>query len=260
MVLGVDWIDLPFLIVLGFLAGSMAGILGIGGGLIFSPLLLWIGMTPHQALATSSFAILPTAMASSLTHIGNNALPTRHSLLIGLAAFLSAFIFGGLSGFTPGWLLIAMRTLIYFLLAFLISKKPAVDKIPDNNLPSFYNELALIAVGSIAGCTSGMLGLGGGLVMVPIMSGPLNVPIHKAVRISTFGVFCSAFAASLKFLYEDRGVVLIGIILGGVAAIAANFSSSYLDKFNASFLFSFLRVLVLVLAVDSFCRMILLLL
>ncbi|HJL68190.1 MAG TPA: TSUP family transporter, partial [Prochlorococcaceae cyanobacterium Gl_MAG_24] len=61
--------DLIVLVPLGLLAGGLAGLLGIGGGLIFSPLLLWIGFIPHEALATSTFAIVPTALSGTLTHL-----------------------------------------------------------------------------------------------------------------------------------------------------------------------------------------------
>ena len=53
---GMEILDLLLVVPLGLLAGGLAGLLGIGGGLIFAPLLLWMGLTPHQALATSTFA------------------------------------------------------------------------------------------------------------------------------------------------------------------------------------------------------------
>ena len=52
------WSLLPYL-PLGLLAGLLSGVLGIGGGLVFSPLLLLAGLDPHQALATSTLAIVP---------------------------------------------------------------------------------------------------------------------------------------------------------------------------------------------------------
>ena len=94
----VPWWDIPILISLGLLAGGLAGLLGIGGGLIFAPVLLWLNLPPHQALATSSFAIVPTALAGTIVHLQSGSLPTRSALAIGLAGFGSALIFGGLGG------------------------------------------------------------------------------------------------------------------------------------------------------------------
>ena len=113
------WWDIPLLIGLGLLAGGLAGLLGIGGGLIFAPLLLWLDLPPHQALATSSFAIVPTALAGLVSHLRSGSLPVRTGVAIGGSAFGSALLFGGLAGVVSGWLLLAMQTLIYVVLAFL---------------------------------------------------------------------------------------------------------------------------------------------
>ena len=76
---------------MGLLAGALAGLLGIGGGLIFAPLLLWMGLTPHQALATSTFAIVPTAIGGSFTHWRSRSLPLKAAFVIGLTAFVTVF-------------------------------------------------------------------------------------------------------------------------------------------------------------------------
>ncbi len=96
-----------------------------------------------------------------------------------------------------------------------------------------------------------MLGLGGGLVLVPLMSGPFAVPIHRAIRLSTVAVLCSASAASLQFLHEGRGIPLMGLTLGSVAALAAQWSARRLDLFDSSVLVRCLRGLAIVLAIDS---------
>lgn len=270
----VPWWDIPILISLGLLAGGLAGLLGIGGGLIFAPLLLWLNLPPHQALATSSFAIVPTALAGTIVHLQSGSLPTRSALAIGLAGFGSAFLFGGLGGLAAGWVLLAMQTAVYVLLAFTIKEPPKAEAEPDPNretvtgieiekenkeeitkpVCSETEETSaplLAGVGCIAGWTAGMLGLGGGLVLVPLMSGPFAVPIHRAIRLSTVAVLCSASAASLQFLHEGRGIPWMGLTLGSVAALAAQWSAKRLDLFDSSVLIRCLRGLAIVLAIDS---------
>lgn len=242
------WWDIPLLIALGLFAGGLAGLLGIGGGLIFAPLLLWLNLPPHQALATSSFAIVPTALAGAVTHLRSDSIPKRSGLAIGLAAFGSALLFGGLAGLVSGWVLLAMQTVMYIVLAFAVRARPEQEELEvdvDSKAP------ILAGAGCIAGWTAGMLGLGGGLVMVPLMNGPMGVPIHGAVRLSTIAVFCSATAASIQFLHEGRGVPWMGLLLGGVAAFAARWTASRLDQFDASLLVRLLRGLAIVLAIDS---------
>ena len=251
MVAVLPWWDFPLLIGLGLLAGGLAGLLGIGGGLIFAPLLLWLNLPPHQALATSSFAIVPTALAGLVAHLRSGSLSLRSSLVIGVAAFGSALLFGGLAGLVSGWILLAMQTLIYVVLAFVVRDRSASEESAEQGEEQALGWLG--GVGCIAGWTAGMLGLGGGLVMVPLMSGPLGLSIHRAVRLSTVAVFCSATAASLQFLHESRGVPWMGLLLGGVAAIAAQSTASRLDQFDATLLVRLLRGLAVVLAIDS-CR------
>ncbi|MFL0748921.1 MAG: TSUP family transporter, partial [Prochlorococcus sp.] len=112
--------DLIVLVPLGLLAGGLAGLLGIGGGLIFSPLLLWIGFSPHEALATSTFAIVPTALSGTLTHLFARGLPIRAGLSIGVAAFLSALLFSRVGPFVSGWQLLMLQVMLYLVLAATI--------------------------------------------------------------------------------------------------------------------------------------------
>ena len=260
------------MISLGLLAGGLAGLLGIGGGLIFAPVLLWLNLPPHQALATSSFAIVPTALAGTIVHLQSGSLPSRSALAIGLAGFGSALLFGGLGGLAAGWMLLAMQTSVYVLLAFSIKEPPQAETNEEEDedeeretvedteiqkekqLCSETEETSaplLAGVGCIAGWTAGMLGLGGGLVLVPLMSGPFAVPIHQAIRLSTVAVLCSASAASLQFLHEGRGIPWMGLTLGSVAALAAQWSARRLDLFDSSVLVRCLRGLAIVLAIDS---------
>ena len=233
---------------LGLLAGALAGLLGIGGGLIFAPLLLWMGFSPHQALATSTFAIVPTAIGGSYTHWRARTLQLRPGLAIGLSAFATALVFSRLGRLAAGWQLLTLQALLYLLLALTI-RGDRSDQQPESDQPPPLK--GLTAVGGVAGLAGGMLGLGGGLLMVPLMVNGLSVPIRQAIRLSTLAVACSASAASLQFLHEGRGQWMQGLVLGAVAAFAAQWTAARLDRVNSRTLAWLLRVLSLLLAVDS---------
>ena len=240
--------DVLLAVPLGLLAGALAGLLGIGGGLIFAPLLLWMGLSPHQALATSTFAIVPTAIGGSYTHWRARSLQLKPGLAIGLSAFATALVFSRLGRLAAGWQLLSLQALLYLLLALTIrgdrsGQQPAADQ----PLPL----KGLTAVGSVAGLAGGMLGLGGGLLMVPLMVSGLSVPIRQAIRLSTLAVACSASAASLQFLYEGRGQWMLGLVLGAVAAFAAQWTAARLDRVNTGILAWLLRLLSILLAFDS---------
>ena len=87
--------------------------------------------------------------------------------------------------------------------------------------------------------------------MVPLMVSGLSVPIRLAIRLSTLAVACSASSASLQFLQEGRGQWMLGVLLGAVAALAAQWTASRLDFVSAGTLAWLLRLLSVLLAVDS---------
>ncbi|EAU73296.1 hypothetical protein RS9916_27334 [Synechococcus sp. RS9916] len=246
--MGMELGDLLVAVPLGLLAGALAGLLGIGGGLIFAPLLLWMGLPPHQALATSTFAIVPTALGGTVTHLRQRAIPAQQGLAIGLAAFLSALLFSQLGRFAEGWHLLLLQCLMYLVLTVTIrAETDDAELQASQSLPW----AGLMLIGGVAGLAGGMLGLGGGLVMVPLMVRTLAVPIRLAIRFSTLAVACSASAASLQFLVEQRGDPSMGLLLGFTAALAAQWSASRLDRAKPGTLAALLRALALILALDS---------
>ena len=240
--------DVLLAVPLGLLAGALAGLLGIGGGLIFAPLLLWMGLSPHQALATSTFAIVRTAIGGSYAHWRARALQLKPGLAIGLSAFATALVFSRLGRLAAGWQLLSLQALLYLLLALTI-RGDRSDQEPASDEPLPLK--GLTAVGGVAGLAGGMLGLGGGLLMVPLMVSGLSVPIRQAIRLSTLAVACSASAASLQFLHEGRGQWMLGLVLGAVAAFAAQWTAARLDRVNTGTLAWLLRLLSILLAFDS---------
>ena len=251
-------LQLLLLLPLGILAGLLSGLLGIGGGLIFSPLLLALGLEPHQALATSTLAIVLTTAGGAWAHFRQGRLPLQPSLAIGLAALISAPLFGGLGRLLSGWELLGLQGLMYAVVAFSVRPrqqgKSAEDQVPQVSLGP------LMLLGTLAGLFGGLLGLGGGLVMVPVMVGLLKLPIHLAIRLSTVAVFLASIGAGTLFLVEGRGQLLPAVLLGSLASISARWAASQLQTISPRKLAWLLRLLALALAVDSSRRAVALLL
>lgn len=243
-----DLVPLLPLLPLGLLAGLLAGLLGIGGGLVFSPMLLLVGLSPHQALATSTVAIVFSTLGGTWAHLVNRTLPRRAGLSIGVSALLSGFLFSQLGVVMRGWQLLALQAATYTLLTLSIRPGMAM---PSEEQPSPVSLPWLAAVGTLAGFAGGLLGLGGGLLMVPLMVRGLSVPIRLAIRLSTLAVLCSASAASAEFLISGRAVPAMGLMLGSTAAVAARWSAARLHKVSQERLALLLRLISLLLAVDS---------
>ena len=77
-------------IVLGLAAGVLAGTLGVGGGILFVPTLIALGLEHHEALGTSLLAIIPTALVGTWRQARYGNIRGRAAVTLGLAAAVSA--------------------------------------------------------------------------------------------------------------------------------------------------------------------------
>ena len=77
-------------VALGLVAGVLAGLLGVGGGILFVPILVALGLSHHDATGTSLLAILPTAAAGTWRQSRYGNVRWRAALVVGLAAAASA--------------------------------------------------------------------------------------------------------------------------------------------------------------------------
>ncbi len=243
----IDLLPLLPLLLMGVVAGLLSGLLGIGGGLVFAPMLMLIGLPPHEALATSTVAIVPTTLGGTWSHLRQGRLALQPCLAIGVAAAVSGVGFSRLGGLLQGWHLLALQTLMYAVLALTIEPRRAAAgaAAPPVALPG------LVAVGGLAGFAGGLLGVGGGLMMVPLMVKGLRMPLHAAIRLSTLAVLCSASAASVEFLSGGRADAVMALFLGGSAAMAARWSAARLEAVGEGRLVLMLRTITVALALDS---------
>ena len=231
----------------GILAGLLSGLLGIGGGLVFSPLLLLLGLSPHQALATSTLAIVPTTLGGTWSHLRSAQLPLRPSLAIAVGAALSSALFGRLGALWSGAHLLGLQAAMYGVLTLVMgprSTEDSADRGVDAPMP-------LVGVGMVAGLASGLLGVGGGLVMVPLMVAGLGQPVRLAIRLSTLAVLVSSSVAAPVFIADERGLWPVAIVLGASAALAARWSAAQLNRVPERRLVWMLRLLTALLALDS---------
>ena len=78
--------DVVLAIALGLVAGLLAGLFGVGGGILFVPTLTWIGLSQLHAEATSLLAIIPTVLVGVWRHNGYGNVRWKPAAVIGLAS------------------------------------------------------------------------------------------------------------------------------------------------------------------------------
>jgi uncharacterized membrane protein YfcA len=167
---------------LGFVAGVLGSIVGLGGGIIAVPVMTFAGFPPALAASNSLFAVFSNSVASTVSYARQKRVEFGIGIKLGLmcipGTILGAFISDVM---TP----VAFQILFAFVLissAIYIFVKRAVDEKP-------YNRTALMMVISagasfFAGIISSLFGIGGGIVFVPLMVIGIGIPMRKAAPTS----------------------------------------------------------------------------
>ncbi len=197
------------LAVLGLGTGFLAGLLGIGGGMLMVPFITLIltgrGVEPDlavkMAIATSMATIIFTSVSSVRAHHKRGAV--RWDIVKGLApgivlgaAIASLGVFAVLKG---SWLALFFAAFVSFSATqMLLDKKPK----PTRTLPG---TPGLLGAGGVIGFLSGLVGAGGGFVSVPFMTW-CNVVIHNAVATSAALGFPIALANALGYIVAGQNV------------------------------------------------------
>jgi uncharacterized membrane protein YfcA len=203
MIFGLEWQLIAELLLLGSATGFLAGLLGIGGGMLLVPFLTMIlahrgvpaDLAVKMAIATSMSTILFTSLSSVRAHHKRGAV--RWDLVRGLAPGIviggllaGAGVFALLKG---AWLAIFFALFVGFSATQMLrNKKPAASR----QMPGLAGQLA---AGGVIGFLSGLVGAGGGFVSVPFMTW-CNVKIHNAVATSAALGFPIALANTLGYV------------------------------------------------------------
>ncbi|MDA8362993.1 MAG: sulfite exporter TauE/SafE family protein [Gammaproteobacteria bacterium] len=198
-------------VLVGTAAGTIAGLLGIGGGFIIVPALLFVfhnqGFAPdlaaHMAIGTSLATIVPTSLSSLLAHHRRGAVQWPVFRLLAPGIILGALAGSMVAGMLHGRVLHAVFGLFASIAAvqLILNRPPA----PHRQLP---HRLGMIGAGSFIGAVSGITGIGGGSLTVPFLLW-CNVGVRQAVATSAACGFPIAVSGTLGFVasgWHDSGL------------------------------------------------------
>lgn len=208
-----EWI---ILLLLGVVAAMFGSIVGLGGGIIIVPALLYIApsltgspMDHATAVGISLSVLVVTALASTMSYSKKKLVDFRSAFLFfitsGPAAVLGAAVTGSLKA---GVFQLVFGVFIMFMAGLLIArdymkpftkvwpvKRELVDASGVRHAYS-YGTIPALAIGFGVGLISGLFGIGGGSLFVPLMVLLFRFPPHVATATSMFVIFLSAILGS----------------------------------------------------------------
>jgi uncharacterized protein len=208
-------------LILGFFAGLLGALTGIGGGVILTPILaLHFGIPIRQAIGTSLVAVITTSAASSSVHLQRHTTDIRLGMTLELATSLGAAVMAYLVGYFNRNALEGLFAAFLFYSAITILSKGGKVKTEDNApplpngdfvIPPYEPQRYPLGLGAslVAGALSGLLGIGGGPIKVPVMYIFMNVPLMVATATSNFMIGVTAAASAM--VYYRRGDILVQV-------------------------------------------------
>ncbi|WP_225753426.1 sulfite exporter TauE/SafE family protein [Actinotalea sp. Marseille-Q4924] len=156
------------LLVVGVLGGVMSGLFGVGGGILMVPLLiLMAGLNQKQAATTSLAAIIPAALVGSATYLANDSVDVVVAGIVAVGGIAGSYVGARLLRRIPmawlRWLFIALLVAVAIRMFLTVPERGA-----DIELSPLV-VLALVATGLFMGVASGLFGIGGGVILVPVL-------------------------------------------------------------------------------------------
>ena len=228
-------------VAIGFVSGVLSGAFGIGGGIITTPAIRLLLSAPALvAVGTPLPVIFPSALTGALTYARNGIADVRAGVACGLAGVATAV----LGAFATSWVggdvvLLATAALVLYtagdmiLQAFRPARATPVPILPPESetLDQAAERVAvsdrkrfvrLTGIGAITGLYSGFLGLGGGFVLVPLLTRWLGFDIKRAIATSLVAVTILAVPGTITHAFlghVDWAIALalsVGVIPGAL--------------------------------------------
>lgn len=200
--------------------GVLGSMLGIGGGVLLTPLLTSVfGVPIKVAIGASIVSVIATSSAAGAVYIGRGLTHTRLSMLLEIATTLGALAGGVTAMLLSPRLLAGIFALVLIYVVYSMSGLPQqekaqgktglldaeyIDPLTGEQVEYGVKKLPLgMAASFMAGNISGLLGIGGGVVKVPAMNLIMGVPLRAAIATSNFMIGITA--ATSATLYYQRG-------------------------------------------------------
>ncbi|MEW5838322.1 MAG: sulfite exporter TauE/SafE family protein [Pseudomonadota bacterium] len=204
-----DFIALGTYALLGIFAGLMAGMLGIGGGLIIVPILVWLfsiqGHVPADAMmqiavGTSLATIILTSIGSIWSHHQKGAVDWLIVRKILLGLLIGSVAGSVIAHFMPSEIL----KKVFGILQIIIALQMALGRPPEakRQLPG---AVGMTAAGSVVGSISSLMGMGGGAVSTPYFVW-CNVPMRRAIATSAAIGLPAALAGTAAYIFTGWSV------------------------------------------------------
>ena len=253
-------------------AGIVGALFGLGGGIIFIPVLtILFGLGATEAVAASLVGIVATSTGSATGFVKKGLSNIRLGMLLEITTTIGAIVGAIIATYLENWILLILFTMVMLYSGFKMAVSPErtdIGECRENELTFEYSDPASgvenrkyevknvgsgMALCTIAGAVSSMTGVGGGSIKVPLMNIYMHVPIKVASATSSYMIGITAFSGAIIYLImgaiplQVAATVAIGAYFGAVIGtrIAGRTNASALKRYMSVVFFIIAFIMVL---------------
>jgi len=204
-------LDELILSIIGVVIGTLSGFFGIGGGTVLVPLLLLMGLEMKVAVGISVMQMVFSSIFGSYINYRKGSLLLGEGIFVGFGGFvggyISTFVTQNISDTLLQYTFISFVLFAIYRLA--VSSEPQ-DDTQNRTLP----KALLFIIGVAIGIIAITIGVGGAIILIPLLSGFLHYPIKKAVSAGLFFVVFSSVAGLVSRLLHSEVDIYRGLTIG----------------------------------------------
>lgn len=202
----------------GIIIGLLLGLVGGGGSILTVPILVYVlGLSPHEATATSLVIVGATAVAGLAPHMQASRVQWRTAVLFGAAGIVGTFAGAWGNRQVSGPVIL----LLFGILMLVVAARMVRSGVPDVKAESEPRVWIIPVAGLTVGVLTGFFGVGGGFVIVPALVLWLGLPMRVAVGTSLLIIAINSLAGAVAhrddgaFNWMVAALFIAGGLLGG---------------------------------------------
>lgn len=239
----------------------IASMMGIGGGVLYTPIQLFFGEDIHSAATTSLFLIIILSLSATFIYRRAGKIDWKMAVLLEVFTVTGGFAGGYISEFISETALIILLIAVVTFSGFtmlthkrdLSNRHTTCDKWylwrrTCSNEEYFLNLLVAFPIAVLAGVISGMVGVGGGVIKVPMMVLLLHIPIDIAIATSVFMVGITALGGFAGHVVVGHWNWKLSLILTPGVFVGAMCGAHCMLKINKEKLKKVFGILMLLIA------------
>jgi len=248
------------------LVGLSLGLLGSGGAILTVPILVYLlGHTEKSAIAESLAIVGAIALAGAIRCGFQKRVDVRSAVLLALPGVFGSYLGASVSPFIPGAAQLMILAILMFVAAFFMFKPGIVAGAEKPVDVSTKSALLIVTIqGFLLGILTGLVGVGGGFLIVPVLVLLRRLPMPAAIGTSLTIIFLNSLAGFLKYVSLTHTeldsinwhVVLIFICVGIVGSLVGNMLASRIYQDTLKQVFAvFLVVMACYIVVRQWSRL-----